>query len=274
MSFISYCFRLFLPTATLAAVTLTAKVTADTKDNAANSPTPANEASWPEYLIIGAGGSGLQTALLLFNRKLSFQILEKSSRDVGAGSFWTHYPRFNELISVNKAVRNETQRYRYDWHSFLECPYAGMRDVSEEYFPSGTDWHKYMNLVADRSGIKDKIEFDTTVERLATDGSPCVHLTTGEKRCARRRVFVGTGLVEHTDPILEAMGGIPYSKASKERAKARRVCIIGNGNSGHEIAQNVIGVADRVTLYGRSPTRLSSVTRYTGDVRVKYLQSK
>jgi hypothetical protein len=55
-------------------------------------------------------------------------------------------------------------------------------------------------------------------------------------------------------------------------ARRRRVCIAGNGNSGFEIAQNVYSVADRVTIYGKSPHRLSSVTRYTGDVRVKYLQ--
>ena len=31
-------------------------------------------------------------------------------------------------------------------------------------------------------------------------------------------------------------------------------------------------VADRVVLYGKESHRLSSVTKYTGDVRVKYLQ--
>ena len=43
-------------------------------------------------------------------------------------------------------------------------------------------------------------------------------------------------------------------------------------HSAFELAQNLYNVADRVTLYGRSPHRLSAVTRYTGDVRVKYLQ--
>ena len=54
--------------------------------------------------------------------------------------------------------------------------------------------------------------------------------------------------------------------------KKRRVCILGSGNSAFELAQNVYKVAERVVLYGRHAPRLSSVARYTGDVRIKYLQ--
>jgi hypothetical protein len=37
--------------------------------------------------------------------------------------------------------------------------------------------------------------------------------------------------------------------------------------SGYEVAQNVYDIAERVTIYGKRPLRLSAVTRYTGDVR-------
>lgn len=40
----------------------------------------------PDYLIIGAGGAGIQTALFLLPWTSSFTILEKSST---VGSFWT-----------------------------------------------------------------------------------------------------------------------------------------------------------------------------------------
>lgn len=86
------------------------------------------------------------------------------------------------------------------------------------------------------------------------------------------RIFVGTGLKMKDEPMLRALGGIPYEESTKERALHKRVCILGNGNSGFELAQNMFSVAERVTLYGRSPHRLSAITRYTGDVRVKYLQ--
>jgi len=86
-----------------------------------------------DYLIVGAGGGGIQTALLLQKYGHSVQILEKQQT---AGSFWTRYPRFQELISVNKRVANETQIMRYDWHSMLETPIR-MWDISHDYFPSG-----------------------------------------------------------------------------------------------------------------------------------------
>lgn len=227
--------------------------------------------SWPDYLIVGAGGAGLQTAVFLRKYGYSFRMLEKEST---VGSFWTKFPVFGELISVNKWVKNETQRFRYDWHSLLETPLS-MLDFSGDYFPQGKEWHEYMNAVAQESGIVDSTEFGVEVKSIsgASDsGLPCVELMDGSKRCARRRIFVGTGLREKEEPIFQAIGGIPYSKMTKAVARRRGVCVLGNGNAGFEVTENVYGVAERVTMYGNQPHRLSSITKYTGDVRVKFLQ--
>jgi len=154
-----------------------------------------------------------------------------------------------------------------------------MQNVTEEFFPKGMDWHRYMTLVAKEAGILPKIEFGVEVQQVLTnkdaqggEEGPCLLLTNGARRCAKHRLFIGTGLKEKKQPLLEAMGAIPYSKATVEMAKKRRVCILGNGNSAFELAQNVYKVAERVILYGRHEPRLSSVTRYTGDLRIKYLQ--
>ena len=117
-----------------------------------------NDNSIPDYLIIGAGGAGIQTALFLLrsSQTSSFTILEKSNT---VGSFWTRFPRFDELISINKSVRNETQRFRYDWHSFLESDLR-MLNVTEDYFPKGKDWHRYMERVVDETpGLNERIEY-------------------------------------------------------------------------------------------------------------------
>jgi len=94
----------------------------------------------PDYLIVGAGGSGIEMALFLEKYNHSYTVLEKENV---VGSFWTQFPRFDELISVNKLARNETQHFRYDWHSFLEAPLL-MTNLTKEYFPTGGDWHRYM----------------------------------------------------------------------------------------------------------------------------------
>jgi len=220
----------------------------------------------PDYLIVGAGGSGIQAALLLQKYNYSYTILEKESQ---VGSFWLRFPVFGELISVNKKVRNETQQWKYDWHSMLEAPLS-MLDVTQDYFPQGSDWQQYMARVVKEADIK--VEFGVEISRFTDDGTPCVVLLNGEKRCSRYRVLLGTGMKEKTQPLLEAMGGVPYSKMSREVARQKTVCILGNGNAGYEVAQNVYDIAEQVILYGKQPARLSSITRYTGDVRVKFLQ--
>ncbi len=183
-----------------------------------------------DYLIVGAGGSGIQTALFLKKYGYSFLIIEKE--DVAA-LFWTKFPVFQEFISVNKRVQNETQRFRYDWHSFLDSPLA-MWDVSQEYFPSGSDWHEYMNRVVEDAELD--VEYGMEVASLAANGSPCVTLIDGTIRCANYRVFVGTGLKERDERYLRVIGGVRYSDIKKEVAVGKRVCIIGNGNAGYEVS--------------------------------------
>ena len=151
---------------------------------------------FPDYLVVGAGGSGIQAALLLQKYNLSHVILEKGST---AGTFWTKFPVFGELISINKHVRNETQRLKYDWHSFLESPIK-MWNITRKYFPAGFEWHEYMMEVVETAKIN--VEYGVEVESVAGDGSPCVHLVDGTKRCAKHRVLVGTGLQEKKEPML------------------------------------------------------------------------
>ena len=229
--------------------------------------TTESPSSEVDYLIVGAGGSGIQLALFFEKHGIrSYTILEKE--DV-VGSFWTKFPVFEELISVNKNVRDPRERLRYDWHSMLEAPVT-MWNITKDYFPKGIHWHHYMTSVVKEAGIR--VEHGVEVDSIVKGDAPCVRLVDSTLRCANKRVFIGTGLKEKPEPLLRAMGGIPYSAIKKELAQDRRVCIAGNGNSGFEVAQNTFDVAERVTLYGRHPHRLSSITKYTGDVRVKYLQ--
>ena len=151
----------------------------------------------------------------------------------------------------------------------LEAPLS-MRDITRDYFPQGKDWQIYMERVVKEANIT--IQYGTEISRVADDGTPCVVLTDDTKRCARHRVLLGTGMKEKESPLMEAMGGIRYSQMTREAARDKVVCILGNGNAGNEVAANVYDIADRVILYGRHPIRLSSITRYTGDVRVKFLQ--
>jgi len=87
-----------------------------------------------------------------------------------------------------------------DWHTLLEAPLV-MQNVTEEFFPKGMDWHRYMTLVAKEAGILPKIEFGVEVQQVLTnkdaqggEEGPCLLLTNGARRCAKHRLFIGTGL--------------------------------------------------------------------------------
>lgn len=248
---------------------LSTSTTTTSTATSSSTATDGTKTKLPDYLIIGAGGSGIQTALQLQKYGHTFKILEKEN-DVG--SFWNTFPAFGELISVNKFTRNVTQRMRFDWHSFLDGPLL-MRNVTKDYFPQGKDWQKYMKQTVELANIDQHIEFGVEVDKLSNDGSPCVVLKKDQRKvCAKYRMFIGTGMKEKKEPFLEALGGIPYSRMTREVAEEKTVCILGNGNAGYEVAQNVYDVADRVILYGKHPARMSAITRYTGDVRVKFMQ--
>eukprot|EP01108_Squamamoeba_japonica_P007011 TRINITY_DN582_c0_g1_i2.p1 TRINITY_DN582_c0_g1~~TRINITY_DN582_c0_g1_i2.p1 ORF type:complete len:525 (-),score=116.51 TRINITY_DN582_c0_g1_i2:18-1592(-) len=160
-----------------------------------------------------------------------------------------------------------------------------MRNVTRAYFPHGRDMQQYLDAVATSAALQ--IEFGVDVVRVASsdDGGsatlPCVmwrpadsaETASTHKYCAARRIFVATGLKERRQPVFEALGAVPYSQAERSAADGRTVCIIGNGNAGSEVAQNTFDIAERVMLWGRRPQRISAVTKYTGDVRIKYLQT-
>ena len=63
-----------------------------------------------------------------------------------------------------------------------------------------------MNQVVEEADIN--IEFAAKVVGLTGDGTPCASLADGSTLCARRRIFVGTGLRKRDERYLWAIRGI------------------------------------------------------------------
>ena len=79
---------------------------------AAAAPTPAP--TFARYVIVGAGPAGLQAAHYLDSAGRDYVVLD---REAVAGSFFSTYPRWGELISVSKRHTGFTQldvATRYD----------------------------------------------------------------------------------------------------------------------------------------------------------------
>ncbi|TCP50917.1 pyridine nucleotide-disulfide oxidoreductase [Tamaricihabitans halophyticus] len=86
-----------------------------------------------DVLIIGAGPGGLQLAHDLHQAGSDYLVVDRADHP---GSFFSHYPRHRQLISVNKvAVDERDNPLRFDWNSLLSADEA-MRfgKYTAEYF--------------------------------------------------------------------------------------------------------------------------------------------
>ena len=98
-----------------------------------------------DYIIIGAGPAGLQTAYFFQKFNQDYLVLERSNN---VGSFFKKYSIHRKLISINK-VNTGSQRLdfnlRQDWNSLIsDNPKLLMKYYTSEYFPSPEVYLQYL----------------------------------------------------------------------------------------------------------------------------------
>jgi cation diffusion facilitator CzcD-associated flavoprotein CzcO len=125
------------------------------------------------YIVLGAGPGGLQIAHYLESARREYVVLERAAH---AASFFERYPRWRQLISINKREVGRTDSLafaeRHDWNSLLsdashsaaERPITSLSDArltaesidprlrftswSDAYFPYAGDLSAYMQAWA------------------------------------------------------------------------------------------------------------------------------
>jgi hypothetical protein len=96
-----------------------------------SSTTPSPSPSPPlhhRYLVVGAGPGGLQAAHYLSSAGRDYLVLDSASE---AGSFFSTYPRWRQLISINKVETGREEadfNMRHDWNSLLSEPSHSSED--------------------------------------------------------------------------------------------------------------------------------------------------
>ena len=198
-------------------------------------------------LIVGAGVSGICTAINLKAAGVPFTILEKNPT---VGGVWleNRYPGAgvdtpNHLYSYSFAM--------YDWSMFF-----ALRD----------DLHGYLEHVANEFEIKSHIRFDTTVNNATYDEADQrwnVDITTAN---GASETLSGTILVSATGifnpPVkpnidgLEEFQGPSFHTAEWQDdvdLKDKKVAIIGNGASCMQIGPEIQNDVESLTIFQRSP---------------------
>ena len=123
-----------------------------------------------------------------------------------AASFFSHHPRHDQLISINKKYNYFSEdefNLQHDWN-FLLSDDLQMRftEYSDDLYPIPADLCKYLNDFAEK--FKLNINYNTRVTCIGKDGNGIFNVTTqdaGEAKCSTARcVLMATGAVEENLP--------------------------------------------------------------------------
>jgi Kef-type K+ transport system membrane component KefB/thioredoxin reductase len=222
-----------------------------------------------DYLIIGAGPSGLQMAYLLQQAGRDYQVVEANS---APGSFFTVYPRHRSMISINKRhTGSEDPEFnlRVDWNSLLSNdPDFRFTGYSGKYFPDADDMVRYLGDYAAKHDLS--IEYNQRVTCISGyDGAFSVTTEAGCSYSARR-VIVATGVSKTNIPDIpgiELAEHYATVSVAPEDFTNKRVLIVGKGNSAMETANNLLGTAAEIHVIGPRPLQLAWKTHFVGHVR-------
>jgi 4-hydroxyacetophenone monooxygenase len=212
-------------------------------------------------VIIGAGASGLLAGIQLARAGLPFTIFEKNG-DVGGTWLENAYPGCR--------VDVPNQNYAYSF-----APNPGW----SQHFCARGELLAYFRRCADEFGLRDRIRFGTTVERLDFDeatGSwhvtargPDGDLTT----TAARAVITAVGQLNR--PLLpdirgrDTFRGQAFHSARWDaacRIAGRRVAVIGSGASAIQIAPEIAPAAAELRIFQRTPPWLAPTPNYYDQI--------
>ncbi len=206
----------------------------------------AAESNRVEYLIVGAGMSGLCMAAMLLKRgQRSFAILERA-QDVGGTWLENHYP--NSGCDVPSYLYSFSFAPKHDWSQ----KYARQPEILQ-----------YFRDVADKFQIRPFISFGQTVQeaRFSSDTHLWTVTTLTGQTWQCRYLISGVGqLSTPATPRFEGRETFQGQSWHSARWPAhadvtgKRVAVVGNGASTIQFLPEVVRKASHVTLYQRHPS--------------------
>ena len=203
----------------------------------------------PTACVIGAGSSGIAALKGLHERGIAVDCFEKSDR---VGGNWV-FANKNGMSSAYRSLHINTSRARMEYADF---------PMPESYpdFPHHSQIAAYFDAYVERFGLRDRIRFETGVERAERDPATGLwEITTDTGETHRYdALLVANG--HHWDPRWpepafpgefdgEQMHSHHYIDNSGWRDK--NVLVVGIGNSAMDIAVEASFVAHRTFLSSR-----------------------
>ncbi|MEV7792142.1 NAD(P)/FAD-dependent oxidoreductase [Streptomyces sp. NPDC087512] len=198
-----------------------------------------------EVLVIGAGFSGIGTAIGLRRAGIDDFVLLEERDDVGGSWHANRYPGIAVDISAFS-------------YSFASDPFPSWSRL----FPPGEELKAYADHCVDKYNLRPHLRFDSTVVRMRYDESAHmweVFLDDGTSLSARF-VVCATGWL--TKPRKPAISGLDRFKGDIVHTAewdpsldvdGRRVAVIGTGASGVQVVPEIAPRVEHLHVYQRTP---------------------
>ena len=205
----------------------------------------------PAVLVVGGGQAGLSIAARLAQMKVDALIVDRGER---IGDNWRK--RYHALTLHNQVHVNHLPYMPFppNWPAYIPKDklagwFEAYVEAMELNYWTGTEFE---------GGTYDESTARWTVALRRSDGT---------KRVMHpRHVVMATGVSGIANlpefPTLRDFGGKVLHSSQYEEGEAwkgRNAVVIGTGNSGHDIAQDLYSSGARVTLVQRSPTLVTNI---------------
>jgi len=202
-----------------------------------------------DAVVVGAGFAGLYMLHRLRGLGLSVRVFEQGG-DVGGTWYWNRYPGARCDV--------ESMQYSYSFSDELQQQW----DWSERYAPQ-PEILAYARHVAESFGLREHIQFNTSVERAVfEEGEDRWHVTTSDgKTVATKFVVLATGCLSNArlpdfKGLSDFKGKVYHTGHWPHEAvdfSGKRVAVIGTGSSAIQSIPVIAQQARHLYVFQRTP---------------------
>ena len=205
----------------------------------------------PTVLVVGGGQAGLAIAARLKQLKVDTLIVDRGQR---IGDNWRK--RYHALTLHNQVQVNHLPYMPFppNWPTYIP------KDKLANWFESYVDAMElnYWTGIEFEGGAYDEAQARWSVTLKRADGTT--------RTVAPRHIVMATGVsgipnIPDIPSLKNFAGRIVHSSRYEDGKdwKGKRAIVIGTGNSGHDIAQDLYSSGADVTLVQRSPTLITNI---------------
>ena len=233
----------------------------DPKEPRWDTPKLKAAAAKMKVLIIGAGMSGLLSAIRLTQAGVDWEIVEKNP-DVGGTWFENTYP------GCRVDSPNHTYSYSFEPNHHWPNKFS-TQDVLLEYF----------QRTADKHGLREKIRFETQVEEARWDESANQWKVTVRGKDGATEVIAATAVISAVGqlnqpqypnlPGRESFQGESFHSARWRHdvdLTGKKVIVIGTGASAFQFVPEIAPKVADLTIFQRTPPWLAVTADYHDEV--------